>query len=184
MDFFDAKGVLERLFGGLGVPAEYVRAEDPVLHPGKTARISSGGETIGVVGELHPRVSSRFDLGETPVALFEIDVRTLVRAVEAASGDYRGVSRFPQAYRDLALIVDGDIPSARIQEIIEDQKLVLESSPFDVYTGEGVPPGKRSIAYSVTFQAADGTLTSEQVDDAQTDILRRLKREIGATLRD
>ena len=184
MDFFDAKGVLERLFGGLGVPAEYVRAEDPVLHPGKTARISSGGETIGIVGELHPRVSVRFDLGETPVALFEIDVRTLVRSVEAASDDYRGVSRFPQAYRDLALIVDGDIPSARIQEIIEDQKLVLESSPFDVYTGEGVPPGKRSIAYAVTFQSADGTLTSEQVDDAQTDILRRLEREIGAALRD
>lgn len=184
MDFFDAKGVLERLFGGLGVPAEYDRVEDPILHPGKTARISSGGETIGVVGELHPRVSARFDLGETPVALFEIDVRKLVRAVETTSGDYRSVSRFPQAYRDLALIVDGDIPSARIQEIIEGQKLVLESSPFDVYTGEGMPPGKRSIAYAVTFQSADGTLTSEQVDEAQTDILRRLKREIGATLRD
>ena len=84
----------------------------------------------------------------------------------------------------MALIVDDDIPSARIQEIIEGQKLVLESSPFDVYTGEGMPPGKRSIAYAVTFQSTDGTLTSEQVDEAQTDILRRLKREIGATLRD
>ena len=185
MDFFDAKGVLESLFGGLGVPVEYDRGEDPALHPGKTASISSGGETIGVVGELHPRVSARFDLGETPVALFEIDVRTLVRG-RGGNGpcDYRGVSRFPQAYRDMALIVDDDIPSARIQEIIEGQKLVLESSPFDVYTGEGMPPGKRSIAYAVTFQSADGTLTSEQVDEAQTDILRRLKREIGATLRD
>ena len=66
MDFFDAKGVLERLFGGLGVPAEYVRAEDPVLHPGKTARISSGGETIGVVGELHPRVSVQIRPGRNP----------------------------------------------------------------------------------------------------------------------
>ena len=184
MDFFDAKGVLESLFGGLGVSAEYDRAEDPILHPGKTARISSGGETLGVLGELHPRVSARFDLGETPVALFEIDVRTLVRVAGSTGRGYRGVSRFPQAYRDMALIVDEDIPSARIQEIIEGQKLVLESSPFDVYTGEGVPPGKRSIAYAVTFQSADGTLTSEQVDKAQTGILRRLKSEIGATLRD
>ena len=184
MDFFDAKGVLERLFDGLGVQAEYARAEDPVLHPGKTARISSGGETIGIVGELHPKARARFDLGEAPVALFEIDVRSLVRAVEATAGDYRRVSRFPHAYRDLALIVDADLPSARIQEIIEGQELVLESSPFDVYTGQGVPPGKRSIAYAVTFQSADGTLTSEHVDEAQTDILLRLKREIGATLRD
>ena len=183
MDFFDAKGVLESLFDGLGVPVEYDRADDPALHPGKTARISSGGETLGVVGELHPKVSARLDLGETPVAIFEVDVGTLVRTATAASRPYTATSRFPQAYRDLALIVDEDIPSARIQEIIESQDLVTESSPFDVYTGEGVPPGKRSIAYAVTYQSPHGTLTSREVDEAQTGILRRLKREIGATLR-
>jgi phenylalanyl-tRNA synthetase beta chain len=183
MDFFDAKGVLESVFSALGLRVEYERAGDAILHPGKTARLSCGGTAIGVVGEVHPTVRARFDLGQSPVALFEIDIESLTNAMSEADRSYRSTSRFPQSHRDLALIVDQDVPSAGIQAIIEAHGLVVGSAPFDVYSGEGVPEGKKSVAYAVTFQSAEGTLTSEQVDQAQDNILRRLEREVGATLR-
>ena len=183
MDFFDAKGVLESVFSALGLRVEYERADDAILHPGKTARLSCGGTAIGVVGEVHPTVRARFDLGESPVALFEIDIESLTNAMSEAGRPYKSTSRFPQSHRDLALIVDQDVPSARVQAIIEAQGLVVGSAPFDVYSGEGVPEGKKSVAYAVTFQSTEGTLTSEQVDQAQDSILRRLEREVGATLR-
>ena len=183
MDFFDAKGVLESLFDALGLQVEYERAEDSILHPGRTARLSSRGTSIGVVGEVHPKVSSRFDLGESPVAFFEVDIESLAQAMSETGDSYETTSRFPQSHRDLALILSEDVPSSRVQEIIEGHDLVVGSAPFDVYTGEGVPSGKKSVAYAVTFQSAEGTLTSEQVDKAQEGILRRLEREVGAVLR-
>ena len=183
MDFFDAKGVLESVFNGLGLQVEYERTEDSILHPGKTARLSSHGAAIGVVGELHRKMTARFDLDEGPVAFFEVDIESLAHAMSETGHSYETTNRFPQSHRDLALIVDEDVPSARVQEIIEDHGLVVGSYPFDVYTGDGVPLGKKSVAYAVTFQSAEGTLTSEQVDKAQEGILRRLELEIGAALR-
>ncbi|MCH8205659.1 MAG: phenylalanine--tRNA ligase subunit beta [Chloroflexi bacterium] len=183
MDFFDAKGVLESVFSALGLQVEYEKADDAILHPGKTARLSCGGTAIGVVGEVHPTVRARFDLGQSPVALFEIDIESLATAMSEAGRSYRSTSRFPQSHRDLALIVDQDVPSARIQAIIKAHGLVVGSAPFDVYSGEGVPAGKKSVAYAITFQSTEGTLTSEQVDQAQDSILRQLEREVGASLR-
>ena len=183
LDFFDAKGVLESVFDSIGLNVEYERGDDPVLHPGKTARLSCAGKAIGVVGEVHPRVRERFDLEESTVALFEVDIESLIQAIPETGRRYQSTSRFPQSHRDLALIVDEDVPSARVQAIIEGHDLVVGSAPFDVYSGEGVPADKKSVAYAVTFQSTEGTLTSEQVDRAQEEILRRLEREVGATLR-
>ena len=183
MDFFDAKGVLESLFGQIGADIEYEPANDPILHPGKTARLACGDRRVGVVGEIHPRVLGRFDLDQSPVAMFEIDLEALHESLPEAQGRYASASRFPESDRDLALIVDASVPSARIQAIIQGHKLVKDSSPFDLYTGEGVPAGKKSIAYRTVFQSTKSTLTSEQIDRAQGEILLQLQRELGAELR-
>ena len=183
MDFFDAKGVLESVLGAIGVRAEYESSSDAILHPGRTARIVCGGSAVGVIGEVHPGVLERFDLEESPAALFEIDLALLSDAVPPTGRRYMSTSRFPESYRDLALVVDADVPSARIQALIERHELVLGTTPFDLYSGRGVPVGKKSVAYRAVFQSPTGTLTSKQVDRAQEDILRQLRREVGAELR-
>ena len=183
MNFYDAKGVLEPVFDELGIHAEYEPTADPVMHPGRTARLLCEGAQVGVVGEVHPNVLDRFDLGQTPVALFEIDVESLLQVMPAAGLRFQSISRYPESQRDLALIVDSDVPSARIQATIDRHKLVTRSTPFDVYSGNELPGGKKSLAFRVVFQSERSTLTAEQVDRAQADILRQLQRELGAELR-
>ena len=182
MDFFDAKGVLESVFDSLSVTVEFGADDDPLLHPGKTARIVCAGTPVGVVGEVRTAVLERFDLEEHRVALFEIHLDSLL-AVRRGTRRYRATARFPESYRDLALVVDADVPSARIQSMIERHRLVVRATPFDVYAGPGVPEGKRSVAYSVVFQSSTDTLTTEEVDQVQGDIVQRLNREVGAELR-
>jgi phenylalanyl-tRNA synthetase beta chain len=183
MDFYDAKGALEAMLAGTGIEAAFEPGEDAVMHPGKTARLSVDGKQVGVVGEVHPSTLQRFDLEDSAVAMFEIDLGALFEATSAGPAAYVPVSRFPQAERDIALIVDEGASSASIQQIIDRHKLVASSRPFDMYTGEGVPGGKKSAAYRIVFQSEQATLTSEAVDRAQGDILRQLQRRLGAELR-
>ncbi len=183
MDFYDAKGALEAMLAKIGVEASFEPAEDRVMHPGKTARLTAGGKTVGVVGEVHPSTLQKFDLEDAAVAMFEIDLESLFTAVSVRPTAYAPVSRFPQAERDIAIIVDESVPSARVQQIIDRHKLTASSHPFDLYTGEGVPPGKKSVAYRIVFQSEKATLTSDAIDRAQGDILRQLRRELGAEMR-
>ncbi len=183
LGFFDAKGVLESTLGQMGLTAVYQPGSDPILSPGRTAGLSCNGVEIGVLGEIRPHVLERFDLEGAPVALFEIDLGPL-REVAAQSGTrYHTISRFPEATRDFALAIDEGIPSADAQAIIERHKLVVRSTPFDHYAGEGIPEGKKSLAYNVVFQSSSATLTAEQVTRARDDIVRQLNRELGAELR-
>ncbi len=183
MGFFDAKGVLESVFGQVGVQVKYEPSEVSMMHPGRTARLVYDDITIGVIGEVHPKVLESFDLEGSPVAIFEIDVEALNQAMPQTARRYQSASRFPESYRDLALVVDADVSSSRIQFIIDRHNLVVRSTPFDVYSGKGVPTGKKSVAYRIVFQSNRETLTSEQVDKFQSDILRQLQREVGAELR-
>ena len=182
MDFFDAKGVVESALDGLSVDVEYEPSSDAIMRSGRTARLTCTGDPIGVVGEVAPSVLGRFDV-DVGVAMFELDVEALCGAVGEEAGGFAGVSRFPESERDFALMVDESVPSARIQKIVSQHKLVVRAAPFDVYSGEGVPAGKKSIAFRVAFQSTGGTLTAAEVDRAQGDILRRLGREVGAELR-
>lgn len=183
MDFFDAKGVLQSIFAQIGASETYEPSTDPAMHPGKTAILMCLGVEIGIVGEVHPQVLEEFDLEGHPVAMFEIDLESLLTAVGRTRDGYAAVIKFPESERDLALLVDADVQSSRIQQIIRRHKLVIASTPFDVYSGEGVLEGKRSIAYRITFQSDRSTLTTELVDKAQGDILRQLQRQLGAELR-
>ena len=184
LDFFDAKGVLESVFPSLGVHLTYRPNVDSILHPGKAATLMLGETPVGVIGELHPSVLDRFDLGAGPVALFEVDLESVKEIYQSMGKGYRSASRFPESHRDLALILDDGVPSDAVQAIIEGNRLVVNSVPFDVYSGAGVPAGKKSVAYRVVYQSDSATLTSEQVDRAQQDILRRLRRQLGAELRE
>ncbi|MCY4530171.1 MAG: phenylalanine--tRNA ligase subunit beta [Chloroflexi bacterium] len=183
MDFFDAKGVMESAFAQIGLSDEYKPDDDPILLSGKTASVFCGNKTVGTIGEVHPKVLSRFDIDDTGVTLFEIDLEAVYAAAGRVSVQYEPISRYPEAEQDIALVVDADVAASRIQTIINRHRLVKKSAPFDLYTGEGVPPGKRSIAFRVTFQSDRSTLTGDLVDKARGDIMRQLQREFDATLR-
>ncbi|MDA1188151.1 MAG: phenylalanine--tRNA ligase subunit beta [Chloroflexi bacterium] len=183
MGFFDAKGVVQSLLSSLRIEAAFEPSENNALLPGRTASIVCGDHTVGIVGEVHPRILARFDLTETPVTIFEIDLPKLLQSASAASRSYATASRFPESLRDIALVVDSGVPSSNIEAFVSQHKMVQRVTPFDVFTGGDVPTGKKSIAYEIVFQSEKDTLTSEQVGRALEDILRRLQKEFGAELR-
>jgi len=181
IDFYDAKGLVESLLGDLGVAASFEEAGDETLHPARQVAIVIEGERLGVVGEVHPRVLAAFDISE-PVSLFEIDLRVLL-PLTLGHKMFQPIPRYPAVVRDIALIVDAVVAHQRIVTAVKSFPLVHEVTVFDVYTGEPVPRGKRSLAYRITFQSPHHTLTDKEVDKLERQILDRLSRELGATLR-
>ncbi len=181
LDFFDAKGVVEGLLIQLGVEASFEEGSDESLHPNKQAAIVIGNNRLGVIGELHPKVSQAFEISE-PVYLFEIDL-TVLLPFTIGQKMFQALPRFPAVVRDLALVVDAGVTHQKVQNIIKSFPLVSQVAIFDVYSGEQVPPGKKSLAYRITFQSLSHTLTDEEVSKVQQRILNRLARELGATLR-
>ena len=184
LDFFDAKGVLEALFDGLGVVVSYEPDKDPLLHPGRTARLFVDGRPVGLVGELHPRGAGAFDLLNRPVAYLEVDLQELLPLLPERGHPYQPIARFPGIVRDLALALDESVPAQRVLEIIRATPLVQQAPLFDVYAGEQLPPGKKSLAYRIVYQSPGRTLTSEEAQRTQDRLLDRLHKELGATLRE
>jgi len=181
LDFFDAKGVLEALFGALHLPASYEADEEFGLMRSRTARLRVAGEPVGVVGEVHPDVLSQFDLDQ-PVLLFEVDLASLLPHLHDRI-DAKSPPRFPAVEQDLAVVVDAGVPAAAIQSVLEASPLVVSARAFDVYRGERLGAGKKSIAFSIRYQVPDRTLTSEDANREQAKLVKRLEREFGAELR-
>ena len=185
MGFYDGKGTLEALFAQLRAYPRYeAYGDDAILRRGRTAQILCGDVPVGVIGEVRQATLDRFDIEGSPVAMFEVDLASLRGALPDETLQHIPAIPYPESYRDLALVVDAEITSARIQRIIERHRMVARSMPFDIYEGEGVPEGKRSIAFRIVFQSPRGTLTSDQVDGYQSNILQQLQRELGVELRD
>ncbi|MBF8267877.1 MAG: pheT [Dehalococcoidia bacterium] len=183
LGFFDAKGVLETFLGHLHLQCTFEPADDPLFLPGRCARIAVGATAVGIMGELHTRLLEQFQIDTSPVALFEVDMAALLEVLTTGPRQYRPIPRYPGAYRDLALVLNRDVPAARVQEVVERHPLVARAVLFDVYEGEGIPSGKRSLAYRVLFQLPDRTLAGEEVSQAQGEIIAALEREVGASLR-
>ncbi|HEY8414621.1 MAG TPA: phenylalanine--tRNA ligase subunit beta, partial [Thermaerobacter sp.] len=167
VDFFTLKGVVEELLDRLGIPGarcRWQRAAEPWLHPGRAARLWVGDTEVGWLGELHPDVTEAWDAGSRVVAA-ELDLRALVPYVRSVPS-YRPVPRFPAVRRDIAVLAPADLPAAAIEERIraEAGELLEDVRLFDVYRGEPVPPGQVSLAFALTYRAADRTLTDEEVD--------------------
>ncbi len=184
VDFYDLKGVVETLLARLGLDGSFQRHKHPTFHPGRCAEVSVNGEAVGVMGELHPLVCEAFGLPEQPVCALELDLDALLapwgRAQEMAP-----ISAHPPVYEDLAIVVSEDIPAVRVRDLIlrTGAPLLKSVALFDVYRGEQVGAGKKSLAYRLTYQADDRTLTDGEVAEVRAAIVRHLERELGAVLR-
>lgn len=185
MDFYDLKGILNDLFNGLHL--EGVRYEPysyPSFHPGKCARILIGERQLGMLGELHPQVRDNYELPDTPLLAAEIDLETLLEVIPEHF-EVQPVPSYPPVLEDIAVIVDEDIPAGRVEDVIRQGggKMLAEVRLFDVYRGAQIGEGKKSLAYSLTYQAPDRTLTDKEAGKIRRKIVRRLEQELGAVLR-
>jgi phenylalanyl-tRNA synthetase beta chain len=184
MDFFDLKGVVEILLTRLGLGGTLKPDEHDAFHPGRCARVSVDGEDVGVMGELHPLVREAFELPDQPICALEFDLDALL-APWGASREMTPLSTHPPVYEDLAVVVDEDIPAVRVRNLIArtGAPLLRSVALFDVYRGAQVGTDKKSLAYRLTYQADDRTLTDEEVADVRSGIVQRLEETLGATLR-
>lgn len=185
VDFYDLKGVLEQLFAALGI-TDFVLladAQEPFLHPGKSARVQIGSAVIGVLGEVHPGVAAAFDL-EKKAYLAELDVQALLTGW-VHRRQYKSLAKHPASTRDLAFLVKADIAVQDIESAIKGAagNLLRNVSLFDVYQGKQVPEGMRSLAFSLQYQADDRTLTDEEVDASIQRITSALQENLQISLR-
>lgn len=184
VDFFDAKGAVEELLTGLGLEDIAITSgEHYAMHPGKTAVFSCQGQVLAVVGELHPRVLNAYGINRKIYA-FEVDIEAMLKHTSLI-GAYRSLPRYPAISRDLAVVLDAGIAADKVAREIKESggPLLQEIRLFDVYTGGQVPAGMRSLAFSLTFRAADRTLTDEEVERYSRAIVDRLASELSAKLR-
>lgn len=185
MDFFDLKGVIESILNDLGISKVDFKADTHrACHPGRCACVYVNGENIGGLGELHPIVRDNFDLPKKRVCVAELDLEKLI----ARSGTvpiYEKLPRFPSVDRDIAVVISQAISAERIQNVIWQSggAWLKRVTLFDQYTGEQIPAGKKSLAYSLTYQAEDRTLTDEEVNQAHAHIMQTVERELGAQVR-
>ncbi|BDG37049.1 phenylalanine--tRNA ligase subunit beta [Saccharococcus caldoxylosilyticus] len=184
VDFYVTKGILDGLFELLGLTnrIEYKQAKREHMHPGRTADILLDGKTIGFVGQLHPVVQKEYDLKETYV--FELALTDLLNA-EVEDIRYSPIPRFPSITRDIALVVDENVIAGELQKTIIEAggKLLKEVSIFDVYKGDRLPNGKKSIAFSLRYYDPERTLTDEEVTAVHEKVIQAVEQQFGATLR-
>ena len=182
VDLSDAKGVAESFAEALGIAITYEPGEDPALLPGHAAWLHVDGESVGVLGRVHPDVLGRFEI-EDDVYLFEIDVDALAPVARRARA-FAAPSRFPTLAEDLAVVVDAATSAAAVEAVLRRPRLVESVRLFDLYTGDPVPAGKKSLAYTITYRAPDRTLTDADVAKVRAGVVRQLERELGASIRE
>ncbi len=185
VDFYDLKGVIETMLDGLHVTgATYAPSDHPAFHPSRAAQVRLGDGVMGTFGELHPVVRARFDLPAQAVLVAEFDLDALCARVPPAP-PVRAISRYPAVVQDLALIVDENIAAERVRALIAQTggALLQDTALFDVYRGDQIPDGKKSLAYKLTFQADDRTLADADASKVREKIAARLRKEIGAEVR-
>ena len=183
-DFFDMKGRIELLLSGLRYADVTFSPIDSVnyLHPGKAAELRVSGQVVGVLGELHPLTKEKYEFGDTPVIVAEFDLDAL-RNTTPTYG-ITPVPEVPPVLEDIAVIVDESVPAARVESLIRQTggKTVTNIRLFDVYRGEQIGAGKKSLAYSLTYQS-DKTMTDAEAAAIRNKIVKRLEIEVGAKLR-
>ncbi|WP_296404680.1 phenylalanine--tRNA ligase subunit beta [Psychrobacter sp.] len=185
MDFFDLKHDVEQLLPSTLVDSRihYQRSEMTFLHPGQSAELLIDGKTVGWLGQLHPSVAQKLDLPTTWVA--QLDLEPIL--VEArTTQDIVSPSKFPQVRRDIALMVQAEIPRQELSKTIRDAggELLQQHWLFDVYQGEHTPKGMRSVAFALIWQDYTQTLSDERVNESMQRVIEALQSQHGAQLRD
>lgn len=184
VDFYDAKGIIEELLANLRVTRYTVEAGTHyAMHPGKTALFKKGRDVIATVGEVHPAVLSAYGITK-PVYIFELDATTVMKYM-AKDLKYKALPKYPATSRDLAMLVNIDVDAADIEKAMTKAagQNLTQITLFDVYTGKQVEEGKKSLAFSLTFQSNDKTLTDAEIDPAIEKIVAKLQKDFNANLR-
>ena len=180
-DFFDVKGDLESLFSLLGIEIHFVGSQHPALHPGQTAELMRDGEHVGWLGTLHPQVQKNLELNGT-ILMFELFLNSIVTGYVP---NFKEISKFPEVRRDLAIIIGSEVAFADVERVARkhagEQLTALRA--FDVYEGESLGEGNRSLALSLFWQHPERTLNEDEVHSLFNGVIDALKEELGATLR-
>ncbi|MHB8841378.1 MAG: phenylalanine--tRNA ligase subunit beta [Candidatus Aquicultor sp.] len=185
IDFFDLKGVIETVLDEVDVDVENWSVRQfthPVLHPGRSAELLIGDDSIGFFGEIHPDVQAAYDIPRAYVA--ELNLNKLIDKASTFKG-FTEIPKYPGISLDLAILVDDAVSNDRVLDVIKSAggSLLKQVRLFDLYTGKGIPEGKKSMAYSMLFSAPDRTLTDQEALDAQDRIIEKLNKELGAEVR-
>ncbi|MDO4776802.1 MAG: phenylalanine--tRNA ligase subunit beta [Cardiobacteriaceae bacterium] len=180
LDFYDIKGVLENLFDGQAL--QFSRSAQPWLHPGQSADVHLDGRNIGVVGAVHPAVAQALGFKGKTLWAFEVEADAFAHP---ATAQFRNIPKFPSVRRDLALVLDENLSA---QEIIDAAKKVLgawcrDIFCFDLFAGESLGTGKKSLAFGIILQNEEKTLQDEEVEGMISDLLTTLQSQFGAELR-
>jgi phenylalanyl-tRNA synthetase beta chain len=185
MDFYDAKGIVELIFERFRLPEFNLQpSTQPFLHPGQAADVFVNGVMVGFLGQIHPNIQAKYELSKKAFIL-ELDLSCLNNFKNSDTIAYEPLPKFPAIQRDLALVVSAKITAqnitARIKEIVGD--LVEKVDLFDVYQGEQVEKGQRSMAFSITYRSKERTLNDNEVNQLQEKLLTGLHQEYGAVVR-
>lgn len=184
VDFYVLKGILEGLFNLLDLESKitYKQARVEGMHPGRTATVELDGKTVGHLGQLHPALQKDFDLKETYV--YDLDLEALFAAVSDEES-YTPIPRHPSVSRDIALVVDNDVKAGDLRKTILEagKPLVQHALVFDLYQGEHLPEGQKSLAFNLRYLDPTRTLTDEEVEEAHNAILEKVKTDYNAELR-
>ena len=185
-DYYHIKGIWENIADSFRLDYKIIPVDPavyPFLHPGKSARITVNGEAAGYMGALHPAVGDNYSL-DSEVFVLEISLDKFYAALPAAVVAH-GVSKYPAITRDIAVIGNVDIPAAEAESIIlgSGGEYLISCRLFDVYSGAGIETGKRSLAYALTFQNTERTLTDSEIDEAFGNIVNELQARLGLCLR-
>ncbi|WP_406242318.1 phenylalanine--tRNA ligase subunit beta [Tissierella carlieri] len=184
-DFYYLKEVIDKTLGRLGIrDIEYIREEnDPTFHPGRTAKLMLNGEEIGILGEIHVDVAENYDIKDR-IYVGQLDFNKIVELTNLEV-KYKPLPKYPSMLRDLALVVKEDILVGDIQKIISrhGEGLIEKIELFDIYTGNQIPEGMKSVAYSITYRSYDRTLRDDEVNSIQQAIIEDLEKSFDAKLR-
>ena len=185
-DFFDLKGVVESIVSDLRLPgvAYVAPAPWPFLHPGRSCCIQCGGETIGFMGEIHPRIVSAQDLRNRPL-VFELDLDRILSKRDDFKSNFREISKFPASSRDVAFVIAVETDAQKLLDAAfgQGEELLEKVSIFDVYTGKNVPEGTKSLGLRFSYRSWDRTLTDEMVNDVHGRIVTKVVEETQAKIR-
>jgi phenylalanyl-tRNA synthetase beta chain len=184
VDFFDVKGDVEALLASAGMQQQvtFVQGAHPALHPGQSAAILLNGQEIGLMGVIHPNLAKAMDV-DLATVLFSIDLAPLT--AKPATSQFSGLSKFPAVRRDIAVVLDAQLPFAQVQQAIASvtRDWFQGGELFDVYAGKGLAEGQRSLAIALWFQDLERTLTDIEIDTCVTDVVSALTEQTGAQLR-
>ncbi|KRW57994.1 phenylalanine--tRNA ligase subunit beta [Pseudomonas sp. TTU2014-080ASC] len=183
VDFYDVKADVEALLASAGAAGSFsfVPGEHSALHPGQTARIERDGKLVGYIGAIHPELAKALDLDQT-VFMFELLLSEITRG---QMPKFQELSKFPEVRRDLALLVDRDVPAQSLLNTIRETagEWMTDLKLFDVYVGKGIDPDRKSIAVGLTWQHPSRTLNDDEVSTTTQNILTSLEQRFNATLR-